>query len=133
MKKIVIVLILLLGTFVSFVSAQKMPEWYIKLKKIELLKSTESDVIRLYGKPKNPKSWALRTFETEDGDLTIMISTGRCGTEHKKGYDVGAGVVERVSFSINRNSQVKPKNLGIKLSMRWFNFSRVKTLCKMRG
>lgn len=116
MKKIIIVLIFLFGIFVNSAPAQKMPEWYVKLKKIKLLKSTESDVIQLYGEPINPKSRGLRTFEMEDGDLSIMISTGRCGTEYKKGYDVEAGVVERASFSINEKNRVKAKNLGIKLS-----------------
>ncbi len=116
MKKIVIVLILLFGTFSGSALAQKMPEWYIKLKKIELLKSTENDVVRLYGEPINPKSRILKTFETDDGDLTIMISTGKCGTEHKNGYNVEAGVIERIRFSVNRKSQMKAKYLGIKLS-----------------
>jgi len=116
MKKLVLVAVLLFGTFVNSASATKFPEWYIKLKKIELLKSTESDVVRLYGEPKAPKGKILRTFETKDGDLSITLSTGKCGTEYKKGYDVNAGVVERVEFSVNKKGRVKPEKLGIDLS-----------------
>lgn len=116
MKKSIILLILINGIFVSSASAQKIPEWYIKLKKIELLKSTFDSVVNAYGQPIDTKGYNIRSFETLEGDLSIILSTGKCGTEYKKGYDVDAGIVERIRFRVNEEFRLKPKKLGFNLS-----------------
>ncbi|CAN5850130.1 hypothetical protein BH20ACI4_BH20ACI4_28180 [soil metagenome] len=92
------------------------PAWYEKLKKIELLKSTLDSVVKIYGQPVEPKGDVVRKFETPEGNLNISLSTGKCGTEYKKGYDVDAGIVERITFFVKEKFRVKPKKLGFDLS-----------------
>ena len=70
----------------------------------------------MYGEPEISNGKILKKFETPNGKLFVTFSTGKCGTEYKKGYDVDEGVVERIQFFVDAKSRVKPKILGYKLS-----------------
>ena len=116
MKKIILVLTGFLWIILNCSTVFCNPEWYIKLKRIELLKSSYDTIVEMYGEPANSNGKILKKFETPDGDLFVTFSTGKCGTEYKKGYDVNEGIVERLEFSIKKKSRVKPKKLGFNLS-----------------
>ena len=92
------------------------PVWFEKMKKIKLLKSTYKSVVELYGESKNPNGYILREFDTPDGTLSVILSIGKCGTKYKKGFDVEADVIERISFYVNKKNRVKVNKLGLDLS-----------------
>jgi len=117
--------ILIVGIGFSPVYA-KQPEWLRKVKKIEVLKSTKSDVEKLFGNPKvietedlaikYKNGWGKTVkYEIKDGTLEISYAAGKC-SENRSFYswDIESDVVVEMTFS--PNDIVLDNQLGYNLS-----------------
>lgn len=112
MRYLVIVLLFLLASVTS-IDARQDTEWLSMLKRIKVLETSLDEIIKLYGNP-NEEMFGVREFETAKGTLTVKISTGRCGTSFKKGWDVESNVVESFTFEVKR--RLKLASLGLDMS-----------------
>ena len=101
----------LLLTLLIPVDAHQYEGWLSQLREIKLLKTGLNEVVKIYGQPEEPDMFGHREFVTKDGTLFIKISTGRCGTRAKRGWDVDRDIVE--SFSFELKGRFKPKDLDL--------------------
>ena len=126
MRQILFIFIVLFITQFLFTAQTqtKEPDWMIKLRKIELLKSKRADVESIFGNPKiirgvvGELNWRQRVeYETEDGELEVHYSTGRClETNYASNYDIERGVVIEVRFEPNEDKTVSLKDLNFDYS-----------------
>src|SRR5215203_4460615 len=86
--------------------------WLAKIKQIELLKSTEKDVERIFGKPTETyEDWV--EYKIEEGDITITYSKGKCAANKDSEYDVEKGTVEEIYFYTPKSIDFKSLNLNL--------------------
>lgn len=95
-----------------FIEAKE-PDWLTKLRKLEVFRSTKSDVERIFSDSKitdiynaaerERNGWSKRIeYETTDGELEVWYSTGKCWeTKSTIGYDVDKDVVTELTFRPN--------------------------------
>jgi hypothetical protein len=106
---------LLLLIFLSVSSGfGQQPAWLKKIKEIELLRSTEQDVVRIFGEPEKSDYPYFRIFNLKEGKLDVQYSMGYCTELKRKGWNVPEFTVTGISLSPKK--QVEPEKLGINLS-----------------
>lgn len=87
----------------------KEPDWLVKLRKLEIFKSTRAEVENVFGNPKINEiknlaqpvgGWGLEIeYETEEGKLNVWYSTGTCAESRSRyGYDIDKDVVSEITF-----------------------------------
>ena len=101
MKFRIIISILILAVFDFSVSAQE-SEVLSKLKKINLLKSTRDDIIRVFGEPEISTYPYFKSYSLKDGKVDIEYSTGLCGNKNKDGWNVPEFTVTRIFFDFKK-------------------------------
>lgn len=97
----------------------KEPDWLIKLRRLEIFISTKSDVEILFNNPKitdiynyaekEKNGWSKKVeYETKDGELTVLYSTGKCAeVKSPIGYDIDKDVVAELKFSPRKPLSLK--------------------------
>lgn len=81
--------------FSSSLLAQE-PSWLTKIKKVVPLKSTASDVKKLFGEPSR-RFGNIEKYEVKNGILTIEYSTGECSSSLAT-YNIPKGTVVHADF-----------------------------------
>lgn len=76
------------------------PQWLSKIKKIVPISSTEKNVEKLFGKPKE-RTLQFAEYETPFGHLTIEYSIGECKS-NSSDYSVSKGTVVGIDFSLKK-------------------------------
>ena len=80
------------------------PDWYIKLNKLEILKSSKNDVGRIFNDFKISKSFIHNGvesafYESSEGELSVNFSAGGCSFKREDDYNVEKGkVLEAIFF-----------------------------------
>jgi len=96
----------------------QVPDWFVKLKKVEVLHSTRQDVEKNFNSSKIHSERVLKfytvvQYDLIDGDLEVYYSNGRCSDNKDSIWDVNTGTVLKMFF--NPFDSIKPSKLKIKL------------------
>ncbi len=107
-------IVILFLMYISFLAVNpiygKEPDWLIKLKKLEVFKSTKTEIEKMFDHPeiietynsaeKEKNGWGeIIKYKTKDGMLKIEYSTGKCSeTKSILGYDVEKDVAVELTF-----------------------------------
>jgi hypothetical protein len=110
--KIPICTAVLVFLFVVDCSAQNLP-WLEKMKRIEVLKSSETDVEKIFGKPTERFS-IFGDYELADGRLSFQYSRGKCSIDEDSEYDVEKGTIVKIHFQTGK--MIKFKSLKLNLA-----------------
>lgn len=87
------------------------PDWFRKIKSIDVLISTRKDIIKLFEEPKNSNYPYFESYQLKEGKMNVEYSKGFCNGEKKDAWNVTEFTVTRIFFTPNR--PVTPEMLGI--------------------
>lgn len=89
-------------------------EWFRKIKSIIVISSTREDVIKVFGQPKDVTRKYNVSYNLTEGKMDVEYSTGLCGLNKKKGWNVPEFTVTRIFFFPSK--PFIPKELGVDLT-----------------
>lgn len=112
MKLKVYILLPLLFLCVNFTYSQE-PEWLQNMKKILPLKSTQNDVIKIFGMPTKAGDPYSPEYVLREGRLFVRYSKGFCRQNQKLGWNVEEFTVTEITF--NPQKPFKPSKYQISL------------------
>ena len=92
--------------FVPSIIGQE-PDWYIKLKRLELLVSSKSDFESVFVDLKIKQKFINKDVETviyeaSEGDITVIHSAGNCSTGGDEDYSTAKGNVIKVIYFLRK-------------------------------
>lgn len=90
------------------------PDWYLKAKKIEILKSTREDVIRVFGEPRESSKKYDASYKYDDYIIYVHYSHGLCEVTKKEGWNVPEFTVTSIFVSLYKNINYRKLNLKLK-------------------
>ena len=109
--KISIYIAILIFLFVNTCFAQE-PVWLTQIKQVKLLKTTEKDVEKIFGKPtERYTDWT--EYKLREGQVTFTYSKGRCGENEDSNYDVAKGTVVGIYFYTPKYIKFKSLNVNL--------------------
>lgn len=117
MRKIVFqtILIYLITVVTAF---GQPPVWYVKLLKLQPLVSDKTDVEKVFENPKVDKNFIdggieAVYYETSDGKLTVLYSSGDCTFGRTNDFQTTKGkVINILFFPINRRIKISKFNIN---------------------
>ena len=111
MRKKIISLVLSAIFLTVSVSAQR-NSWLIKFESIKPFQSTEKDVERILGKPKDRYS-IIGEYKIIEGIISVVYSEGKCTRNSATDFDVEKGIV--TSFDFRPKGIIKFSSLKLDL------------------
>lgn len=105
--------ILLILVCIVVVPAQ-IPDWYLKAKKIEILKNTREDVIKIFGETTGGVNKYHASYKYEDYIIYVHYSPGLCEVTKKEGWNVPEFTVTSIFVSLYKNINYRKLNIKLK-------------------
>ena len=112
MKFNIYLFLLLLFLNINLTYSQK-PQWLQKMEKIIPLKSTQNDVIKLFGFPSQSEDNYSPRYGIKEGKLLIRYSQGYCQQNPQSAFNVTQYTVIEITFFPKK--LLKPNKYGINL------------------
>lgn len=120
-QSIIILMCLILVLFSSIIVKSQEPEWFAKLKQIQVMQSTRQDVERIFSFPNVIQIRGGKTssrtidYEFKGGSLYVSYSIGKCSLENNtRGYDADNDIVVEVYLFLFEPIKTSRLNLDLK-------------------
>lgn len=111
--KIACWVILMILVCVDILPAQT-PDWYLKAKKLEILKSTREDVIKMFGDPTEIITNYNTSYKYDDYIIYVDYSPGLCEMTKKEGWNVPEFTVTEIFVSLYKKVNYRKLNIKLK-------------------
>ncbi len=114
MKTAIVYWVILIILICNAVVPAQMPEWYLQAKKIEILKGTREDIVRVFGEPNNSVSRYDASYKYDDYIVYVHYSHGLCETTKEEGWNVPEFAVTNIFIQLYKKINYRKLNLKLK-------------------